>query len=416
MILAWFLGCTPCETATCQADRAVADWAKDPKAVTERVRAIPDDMVRTVVVGRLVEAYPGQTRTLCEALPHGTSRSRCERLNGRPHLGDVADVAKTVVRSGDVPVDGVVVSSLPERGRHATLPEVYLSLPPETLPADTCATVADPQACLDQLAVEAVSSGNGARAAGACALHQHEKWRDECRFHAAEESIRSRRGPGYAAAAALCSGTGFAQECLSHILTRLVGTAPYADADATAIQPALDAVRYVREAWAPVDPAVGERHVERFWALYFANVYREERSPDGTPMAVYPAEVAPHVRAALTMRLGAMGRLEGGLDAQVAQVSTALARRDARPRPRGRPADLVYVADLGDPPESEPWTYYLGAARRPVSSDEAEDVALSVLETAVRQEPPDRALLDEAALRPGLVGEEARRLLTVLGG
>ncbi|MES2641229.1 MAG: hypothetical protein V4850_17195 [Myxococcota bacterium] len=410
-----------CGTATCLADAAVADWPADQAGVTGRILALPDDLTRTVVVGRLCEAFPGQTAGLCTSLPDELSRQRCLRLNGRPHLssmpGPGADEAAPAA-SGGVPADGGAVRA-PAHVNTATLPEDRLPLPTvatTTVAASTCADAPDRSACLDASALDAALSGHVGRADAVCGLHAEPRWADECRFNAAEQSVRTEHAKAYAGAVALCgAATSFTQECLVHVLTRVPKQILPLDAGPERVQGAARDAETIRAAWAVLGADVADRHVDRYWALYFANVYRETRDPDGTPLSWYPEEAWPHVRAAATMRLRELGQLSGPLSAQLSAVEKRLAeRQEPRPR-RGRPADLVFVEDRGSPASDGPSVYFLGASRRALGADARTDLTFCLLESAGRARPPDVALLEEAAAHPDArVRIEARRIQDAL--
>ncbi|MFN7144359.1 MAG: hypothetical protein ACK4YP_11325 [Myxococcota bacterium] len=406
----------PCSTATCLADRAIADWPDDPAGVTHRVAALSDEFTRVAVVSRLCETYPCETGGLCEALPPGPSRQRCERLNDRPHLSIAPDAAGRGQggRTGDVPDrDATGPTAAPASPSRPSFPEVTLPLAPlASPPDDTCAGAADRSACLDQAALDAVLAGDASAADAICARHAESRWADECRFASAESAVRSRHEEAYPAAARLCGASSrFSQECWSHVLTRLPKRVQPVGAGVAKVRSAASTARIVRRTWAEAGDAVAEVHVGRFWALYFANVYRYAVDPVGTPLEVYPEEAWPHVRAAAAVRLHALGRLDGTLTEQVDGLRAALARRD--PTAAGEPQrpDLVYVADLGAP-ATEPTVSFLGAPRRPLGADEAQDLVFCVLESAARRSPPDTAVLHEGtASTDSRVAAESRRLL-----
>lgn len=407
--------CFECETATCLAEEAVDEWPDDTEGVTKRVLAMPDDISRAVVVGRLSDTYPGQTKALCAALPLGTSRARCDRVNNRPHLSEAPGSAPTGNggASGGTPGD----HGPPAPGgapRVATFPEVEIPLPDGAAPEGVCAGEADRSACLDRTALDAALAGDPGQASAICALHTDDRWRDECRFNAAEQLVRTKHGDGYRTAAILCGAAdSFTQECWAHVLTRLPHGIPLPTAGKTRVGNAVRAAESVRRAWAPIDAAAAAWHVDRYWALYFANVYRYTRDPDGTPLQTYPAEAWPHVRAAVAMRLREQNAVAGSLDAQVATVAAALARRnedDPKAARRTEKPDLVFVQGLGVPTVEGPLVHFLGSERRPLGQDEATDLLFCVIESGARAQPPDLTLLEEASRHadPRVAAEAAR--------
>ncbi|MDP2306604.1 MAG: hypothetical protein Q8P18_11335 [Pseudomonadota bacterium] len=427
LVAALLAGCAAdCTTATCLADAAIKDWPTDQIGVTARIIALPDDLTRTVVVGRLGEAFPGRTAALCRSLPDELSRQRCQRLNDRPHLafdpGAHAVVGAQAAASGGVPADEGPLGARPAGPRLAGLPEDRLPLPPSRgstpVPVSTCSDAPDRSACLDETALHVAIEGDAARASDTCSLHAELRWADECRFNAAEQSVRERHGDAYRGAAALCgAATTFTQECLVHVLTRVPKRVLPLDAGPERVKSVIHDAEAIRSAWLEVDEAVADRHVDRFWALYFANVYREAEAPDGTPLAWYPEAAWPHVRAAAATRLRSLGRLSGPLATQLAHLEQILAaRRDPGSR-RGRPPDLVYVEDLGSPAAEGPSAFFLGASRRALGADARTDLVFCLLESAGRAKPADTALLDEASVHPDArIRAEARRIRDAIAG
>lgn len=419
-------GCAgECASAACLADAAVADWPADEAGVTARIIAIPDDFMRTVVVSRVCEAFPGRTAALCVSLPDELSRQRCVRLNGRPHLASApvgAPSEEPHTASGGVPPGGGAVRARPAGPVTSGLPPDRLPLPPPRgsagVPPETCSEAGDRSACLDGTALEAALSGDIGGASATCALHAEARWADECRFNAAEQSVRAKHGQAYAGAAALCgAATSFEQECLVHILTRVSKRVLPFDAGPDRVKSAVRDAATIRRAWGEAGEDVSARHVDRFWAIYFANVYREAQDPDGTPLARYPEPTWPHIRAAATMRLRELGRLSGPLAVQLERVESVLAGRREPGKHRVRPADLVYVQDLGSPVSEGPTIYFLGASRRALGLDPRTDLIFCLLEAAGRASPVDTALLEEASAHPEVrISAEARRIREAIAG
>jgi hypothetical protein len=281
---------------------------------------------------------------------------------------------------------------------------------------DPCQLDADRSACLDHAATSAAIAGAVARADHLCGLHTDPRWAAECRFTAAEEAVRTRRAEAYTAAAILCGAAEpFAQECWAHTSSRLPRVIPPPNARPSQVRMATQIVERIRDTWSPAGAEVAEAHASRFWAFYFANVYRHAKVVDGTPLDHYPADAVPHIRASAAVRLQALGQLQGGLDARVDALRAALAQRQPPGPDRGGGPDLVFVADLGAPVTAGPTTYFLGAPRRATSTDETEDLRFCVIEAAARGEAADRAMVEEAARSadPRLSAEAARLLAAI---
>lgn len=421
LLLACSLVARPCEDAECLAGQAVEDWPGDPAGVTARVVAMNDQVARAVVVSKLGEAYPGQTMKLCDALPHGFSRDRCRRLNDRPHLAFRAGQhpAPTAVApvSGGAPASMGATASGKLGPKEHYLPLVRLPVGEATVEEGLCVGVPDPAACLEGQAVEAVARANPARANAICSLRTEQRWADECRFNAAEEVIRIHHGPSYAAAAAMCGvASEFTEECWVHILTWLPRAIPTPEAGPTPGREAAGLADAVRVAWAGAGEGVADVHVDRFWALYFAQSYRQTPAPDGTPLGDYPEAAAPHIRAAAAMRLRELGALHGSLAQQLATFQEKLAHRStgvAAARPK--PPTLVFVKYLDVAEATAPTAFFLNSARRPTSADPDTDALLALVVSAAYSTPPDTALLAEAAQHSDpRVAEEAKRLSAAL--
>ncbi len=381
---------------------AIENWGVDRAGVIARVVAIPDEIERTYVVGKLSEAYTDETRPLCEALPGGLSRDRCLRLNARPHLSQ-----HELHFSGQKRV---------AQASPAALPVNVIPIPTVQVPATECASSADRGACLDGEARQAAERGDPGRAVGICALQAQAVWADDCRFNASEAASTQPGAGGYAVAAALCSHLdNFRQECFWHATLALVGevvSAPEGQEAAVAVQ-AAERVRAVWKATSPDGEAVARRHVGWFWSLFVSQLYERTDQPDGTPLATVPEEAWPQVRGALAIRMRQQGLLSGSLEQQMAAYDAALARRSvytrrevgAPPRPLG---------SLGEPTTPHVVDFF-GSARRPFSTDVRTDSVFCLIEAAAYIRPSDIALLHEAAAYPDAgVAEEARRLVGAL--
>ncbi len=388
-----------CSTVECEASQAVQQWSTDPSGVAARVAAIPDDIERTYVVGKLAEAYPDQTSTLCSALPPGRAQERCVRISSRDHLAprslaQAADRAGTAARDGANPLQG------------ATAARADAPLAP-------CTELADLPACLDEQAQLAARAGEVDRAEAFCSHHGDPVWADDCRFSAAEAATAALGASGYPLAAALCTRSlRFEQECLMHALgVPLAGALTWPPGEAASVVPAAASVGAVWDAARPDDRGVARRRVERFWSFFFMNRYRSTDEPDGTPFGDYPPETWPQLRGALALRMAETGRLTGTLAGQVSLLEAAAGRRTSGRIPTGAVPRYTQVKTFGWPLASET-TNFGGVARRAYSPDVAVDVLYCVIEAAAQQEPADLALLTEATGNPDpTVAAEARRLL-----
>jgi len=78
-----------CSDLACRQEGLVAAWDTDREAVLAEVEAEPDPLTRAALVEALVEAHPADGAALCERLPPGFTRGRCESIVQRPHLWQV---------------------------------------------------------------------------------------------------------------------------------------------------------------------------------------------------------------------------------------------------------------------------------------------------------------------------------------
>lgn len=397
-----------CMTLECASAAAVQDYARDPRGVTARVAAMPDELERMVVVNALVAANVGATSDLCLTLPRGASQDRCLRLMDRPHLK---------VITATMPARTDVVAARPEWG----FPEVTIPIPAKALDATLCpdtpgAGAAERPACLDAAAMRAAVVGDLALANAICGGHAEAKWADECRFNAAESAVTTLHSGGYATAAALCGNAPtFRQECWSHIVTEVPDEIPPPTGTRAQADKAIAQAQAVERAWINVSPEAAARHVDRYWAAFFATSYSLSPAPDGTPLEFYPEVAWPAIRGAAAMRLAALGLLGGTFAEQQGQVKERLAARSEPVLSPTVRSGLTMVTVLGAPPDTVPRVFFLGPASRPWSEDAAIDIALCVLQVDARANPPDYASLREAVKsKDPLLSAEATRLMAEL--
>lgn len=63
--------------------------AEDPAALDADLAAIPDSAARDMVLLRLAVDLPSRAPELCARMTTPPAREKCEKVVGRPHLGDV---------------------------------------------------------------------------------------------------------------------------------------------------------------------------------------------------------------------------------------------------------------------------------------------------------------------------------------
>ncbi len=395
-----------------QAEELVAAWDEDPQGTVARVLALEDPAQRLLAVERLSEAYPGQTRLLCQQLPAGAARERCQSLNQRPHLsrGPPAEV-----RAGATgPSGGALQLAIPDHGWDARWPADE---------ARPCQDRPDRGACLDEAARSAVGERRWAHAWRICGLHDEARYQQECRFRAAEGSLEGAPARIYRGAACLCAEAGdFAPMCHAHLLMGLHRRCFAAEApDPAALEASLGIAAAIRATWA-AHPDIAQRFEDQFWALHLHHAFYEAPHVTGDLLDHLPEAAWPHVRAAAATRLQALGQSRGLLQQRADLLRVALARRATDPEPRLIKPVPRRSLERWNPPEPPPQggrlVSYLGQGRRLLGSSEDSELAICVLEAGARSEPVQRGLLlqgKQSAL-PEVAWTAARNLAAVKNG
>lgn len=403
-LLATSCGASP-EAETAPGSDRVARFGAEPEVVIAEVRSLEDPVVQEAAVVALLEAHPGRTGALCEALDVGPLRDRCERYNSRPHLWTVA-------------VEGASTEGVGAPRRSARLdprpgggPLDVRGVPPQlALPApeaDAGPCEAGRVSCLETEALDAAAAGEPERAAARCAALPTVRGQQDCLFRAAEALAA---GPGtYGEATTLCLLAGsFAPECHGHVLMRR------SDVLEPALDPDRDAAAAVEaEAiaawWSSRDPAFGALAVDAFWASHL-DLQRPLPLPAfSEAAATLPEAARPHLVTALGFRVStAEDPVAHGLAWWKGAGSPV-----PEPSLDGVVTRRLWLRDL--PGEEHIPAAALPAAldgRRPVHADLDTDLVLVLLELAARQETPDvDAIAAQAAHPEALVRWSVARLL-----
>jgi hypothetical protein len=232
-------------------------------------------------------------------------------------------------------------------------------------------------------------------------------WQAECRFSAAEATIRGQGAAGYAGAAELClSADRFQERCLIHLARDLSARTPAADrSPGPALLATVQSAEAIGEFWAQDGAAT--KFVDHFWSLAMGYAYLRAESVTGDIMDGVPDRVRPHIHAAAAWRLMQLSPSpDRSLDAWAEQLDTALASRAGR-GPGEDPA--VHMPGLGNLWHAEveedqqvSAVIYMGMGRRATSALVGIDRRICLLEAAARQSPPLAALVAEGALHPAL--------------
>jgi hypothetical protein len=256
--------------------------------------------------------------------------------------------------------------------------------------------------------------------AGACLAVEDRVWSQECFFQSAERWSEVTRGLRYREAVELCMGSGeFRGDCLEHILVATARrVAPRADSAGAEQWGAVgQVVEGVRKTWDTRSPTLGEvpegmgvLMADRLWSYVLHHAYHRAGVLTGTPLDFVPETVSPHVRSALTAVLYERRESDVDLDGWVAVARGALEGRartvDAELAETAGPVldaaihrgPVWFVDRPGD--ERIPATWYLGRARRAVSSDVDADLAIGLLHAAVATPPVSTGLLEQGQAHP----------------
>lgn len=401
------LGCEPelpdrlgdCADTPCREAWVVANWPKDNTGTLAALDGIDDPVERIVLVTRLVETWPGDTGALCQRLTQGPARTRCERINNRPHLRtDPPDPPSSAPRTAGGP-----------RAQNIAPPAPSTSPFYEVAPlAGPCAQRREQHVCYATQALREARQ-DASRAAAACAGIRDAKWVSECRFSAAEMLINARGVQGLRDATDLCvASPPFTGNCLAHMLVMLANRTPDStETDGRAWEPILASAAGVEAEWKRRDPERADLYVDRFWSESLSLAYAATPEVTGAPLDHLPEGAVRHVHAGATFRLM---ELKGPaafptVSAWVDAVQAALLTRSATPYhppppppPKSKKQDeLLAESNVpggmfqgkenlwdGDMAGDEAWpaTFFWGTARRTWLPDARADIEICVLESA----------------------------------
>jgi hypothetical protein len=350
-----------CDDAACLEEAVLRAWAEDPAATARRGAALEDPVVRFAAASVVIEAWPGHAGTMCAALPEGDARTRCVTIDGRPHLQG------------------------PALETRAPPP------PREASPAVDCPHPLLVNTCHAKAAVKAAIAGDWTKADAICRVLEAGRWRDECRFEAAEAALVEGGAQVAGEVAVLCLGTGaFVEQCLAHEAVILGRQAPAADDGTPGVWDVV--LQGERNLWAGLgglNRALAEGVSERLWSEATQASYLRARRPVGNPLDALPPGAAPQVRAALAWRLW---DLESGQHRTLAQwqarLVEAMAERSETapgPVPDLPPVTAPMLREAGPPGEDVlPRVLYLGKAWRAFAEDPGTDALVCLLEAAAR--------------------------------
>ncbi|MDP6931803.1 MAG: hypothetical protein QGG40_02760 [Myxococcota bacterium] len=386
---------------------------RSSEELVAHINALNTEVEQVAAVSELLDAPELLSEALCESLAAPTARERCRILVKRPHLWD-----------GKHEAQGLLATDAREAGGPAStrmLPAAESrSLLSGVTPAPGACGSTPVYECQVAAAEEGIRDRDVESVAGACLAVEDRVWSQECFFQSAERWSEVTRGLRYREAVELCMGSGeFRGDCLEHILVATARrVAPRADSAGAEQWGAVgQVVEGVRKTWDTRSPTLGEvpegmgvLMADRLWSYVLHHAYHRAGVLTGTPLDFVPETVSPHVRSALTAVLYERRESDVDLDGWVAVARGALEGRartvDAELAETPGPVldaaihrgPVWFVDRPGD--ERIPATWYLGRARRAVSSDVDADLAIGLLHAAVATPPVSTGLLEQGQAHP----------------
>lgn len=370
-----------------------AQWRADPARTTQEISALGDPILREAAVVELAEAFPGQVGQLCAGLSAGPGKTRCDRLNARPHLWSV-------------PVDAS--AGRQRRGRLDLSPRLVARWD-EVAPAPTECAAGD-GTCIETAAMAAAAGGQTWLAGGLCKAFAAPLLLQDCAF-AASEAVPW--GPElYAQAVPLCGLSGsYAPECHGHLLLRMRSQDPSAGGDQVPWDTLRAEAQGIRGFWQGVDPNGARLALDHYWAVVGGRVLGAVPTWPVDALDQLPPEAAPHVRSALAER--AIRSPDPVMTAQQALAGTqrSLPRAaDAGAHDAGRAQPWQGISTGSRPGRLIPYRDVSGATRWSVDDPET-DLGLALLTASVLLGPDGRPVLEHfAAHDNATLAWAARRL------
>lgn len=389
-----------CSDFDCQQAWVLAQYTADPRGVSEWIAAVADPIEQHALVSLVGEHWPGELKTLCQALQPGEALKRCETIHSRPHLwegsADQVPVRPSMMPPGVVGPFAAVLAST----------------------AGTCQDSIARHACLQEQALQQAQGSAAQHSAALCKGIDDGIWQEECFFRVAERAILV-GDQAFASTMGLCLEAGrFESNCRDHVRNTLTWHVPSVDAgNLHSWQERARVVDAMIKQVSQEAPEFGRYIEEVYWAEVMEKAYSSTEVVLGFPADLLPAAAHSHVRASAAARLMiAEPAPSRGLSEWVEALEVALATTrdfdditmlDGRRTPP-RVADLweERAADVSGT------VVYRSGSRRLVASDARVDLAICVLEAAARTQPVHAALLAEGLEHASpRVHQTAQRLL-----
>lgn len=409
----------PANYADCADDDCKLAWADahvedTPEGVIDVVAAEPDVTTRLALVTALASQHPAQLARRCIKIPPGPARDRCDALNKRPHLWQVAIPGEV---EGDDGEATVLVGLQPSESSLG----IWKDVSPMEVPCKTEARV-----CQRQAAIAAAKGGDSRKAAAICAAVEEQRWRDECMFQAGEQAALADLAHGLELGAPLCLGAGaYAGRCLMHLTWAVAGPAPDAlSGSAADWAPIIAGIAAGAEALKIHEATLAEEWHQRAWGSALRASYEQVLTVTGTPLAVLPEEARPHITAAAAWRLLKLESSQRrSLEQWGARLEEALAQTDrGQHRKREYPTRSAFSvvdrwADRTPADAAFQRVAWLGTGHRALGDDPRSERLICLLEAAAQASPPLMDLLKQGSRdRDPVVSWTARRLIPQVHG
>ena len=353
-------------------------FAENPSSVYQYLSAVEDPLEKLSHIEQLSQIYPGQTEQLCDLIEESQAKEHCLSRSKRPHLW-----MKTKTPSNS---------------------------PKQTQSEAIDCTNQERQQCIQRLASQAAATNDISKALRIC-NNAKDKWRDECLFVTAEESVRQKGARSYGNATELCLQAGeFSDNCQQHLIMQLAQSAPDADSRSD-WESIFSAHNAIQSTWGWRDKETALRYQHRLWAESTGISFSGVNKITGNLLDIIPSDFHPHVYAAAARRLF---QLEEANKHSLSEWSNLIQRkleeRSNKPESVNQQRKFLSVPDLWEGTEQN--INYLATSRRLTSKTPSIDIQICVLEAAARRPPVVMEILnDGAASSEELVQKTATRLL-----
>jgi hypothetical protein len=368
-----------------QNNSMVKQFQDKPEVVYSQLKEIKDPIELLHEIEQLSKAFPGQTTNLCTLIENETSRTHCLNQNQRPHLWMKSKETKEVRE----PVESEKIEC--DQQNH--------------------------QRCVEEYAAKAAKADAPERAIQICNNIKEEKWRNECIFVVAENSVAKKGPKAYASAVELCKQAGnFANNCHRHLIQQFARKAP--DADTTSTWDSIfSAHNAIETTWGWQDQKRMNELQDHLWAEAIGTAFSGVNKITGNTFDVIPQKYHPHINAAAARRLFQLEEAnKRSLNEWTEHLNQLLQQRNNKPESRNEQRKFLAVADLWKPNDhTDESINYLATSKRLFSVEPHIDIQICILEAVARKPPIDKSIIQSGLQSDNIeVKRTAQRLLTQL--